>query len=330
MILVRQLHDRAETRQQHARAARSGDEVRVAHGAYVRTRDWEGTTDRERCILRLSGFAGTRKRPPVFSHWSAASLHGLPLIGAIPDRIHVTVGRTGGGRSARGVVAHSTQVHVDDIVEVDGMRCTSLLRTVVDLAATAPTADAVVLADHALRTSLSGLKAELLEAWLRAQPMRGHRRSLDVIALADGRAESPLESVSRVNMQAARLAEPDLQTPFADGNGRIGFVDFAWPSARVIGEADGEAKYLDPALRGGRTADRVVLDEKIREDRLRALGWRVVRWRWSVARDAEALGALLTAAGVPRATTPWRDCASAPRRRDTPGLQHWPRSGKLV
>jgi len=305
VILVRQLHDRAETRQQHARAARRGDEVRVAHGAYVATPGWEGMTDRDRCILRLSAFARTRKRSPVFSHWSSAVLHGLPLIGALPDRIHITVGRTAGGRSARDVVAHSTAVDADDIVEVEGLLCTSLLRTVVDLAATAPTADAVVSADHVLRTSLSGRKDELLGAWLRAQPLRGHRRSLDVIALADGRAGSPLESVSRVSMHAARLAEPDLQTPVADTRGRIGFVDFAWPSARVIGEADGDAKYLDAALRGGRTADRVVLDEKIREDRLRALGWRVVRWRWSAARIPEALASLVAPAGDPQAHPPW-------------------------
>ncbi|MBW8873234.1 MAG: hypothetical protein JF618_14115 [Leifsonia sp.] len=134
---------------------------------------------------------------------------------------------------------------------------------------------------------------------MRAQPMRGHRRSLEVILRADPRADSPLESVSRVSMRAAGLPEPELQVPFHDGAGLIGYADFAWPAHSVVGEADGDAKYLDTSLRGGRTAERVVLDEKIREDRLRALGLRVVRWRWVTARDPRALSALLTAAGLP-------------------------------
>ena len=52
-------------------------------------------------------------------------------------------------------------------------------------------------------------------------------------------------------------------------------------------------------LRGGRSAERVVLDEKIREDRLRALGLRVVRWRWPAATTPGALATALSAAGLP-------------------------------
>ncbi|WP_158865627.1 hypothetical protein [Leifsonia sp. AG29] len=149
-----------------------------------------------------------------------------------------------------------------------------------------------------------------MAAFRRALPMRGHRRALDVIGFADGRADSPLESVSRVSMHAAGVPQPALQLPFSDGNGLIGVVDFAWPEARVIGEADGDVKYLDSAMRAGRSADRVVLDEKVREDRLRALGWRVVRWRWAIASDPGRLGAVLEEAGVPRDRTASRTVCS--------------------
>ncbi|WP_374009683.1 hypothetical protein [Leifsonia sp. LS-T14] len=148
-------------------------------------------------------------------------------------------------------------------------------------------------------TGISAGREELHAAWRRAQPMRGHRRALDVIDLADERSGSPLESVSRLAMHTAGVPQPELQTPFRDAAGLIGYVDFYWSDFGVVGEADGDLKYLDPALRGGRTADRVVLDEKIREDRLRALGLRVVRWRWATARDPRSLAALLSSAGVP-------------------------------
>ena len=51
----------------------------------------------------------------------------------------------------------------------------------------------------------------------------------------------------------------------------------------MIGEADGDIKYLDPAIPNGRTAEEVVSDEKVREDRFRALPRTVTRWRWPIA-----------------------------------------------
>ena len=307
LVLARNLRDRSDTRQQHSRAAQRGAEVRVARGVYVDRAEWEALDGLQRYLLRIRAAAATRERPPVFSHWSAAALHGLSMVGLPPSAIHVSVGRSTGGRSSASLVAHSLEVADEDVVERDGLLCTSPERTVVDLAAIAPTGAAVALADHLLHErfgrfggcSHRGSRDALLTAWNRAQPMRGHRRSLDVIEFADGRAESPLESVSRVAMHVAGLPRPELQTAFHDAAGLIGYADFAWPEFGLVGEADGDAKYLDPALRGGRSAERVVLDEKIREDRLRALGLRVVRWRWPAATTPGALAAALSAAGLP-------------------------------
>ncbi|MGO4534630.1 hypothetical protein [Leifsonia sp. 2MCAF36] len=318
LMLVRNLRDRSETRQQHGRAAQRGTEVRVARGVYVERSAWEALDDRERYLLRIRAIALTRQQPPIFSHWSAAAMHALPIVGTRPDAIHVSVGRTSGGRSSANVVAHSLDVAAEDLKERDGLLCTSLERTVVDLAAVAPTGAAVAMADHALRERFGrfadpryeGKRDALRAAWQRAQPMRGHRRSLDVIDFADGRAESPLESVSRVAMHAAGLPRPELQTPLKDAAGLIGYVDFAWPAFGLVGEADGDAKYLDPALRGGRSAEQVVLDEKVREDRLRALGLCVVRWRWATATAPHALANALAAAGLPRdQARSWDECA---------------------
>lgn len=309
LVLTRTLRDRDDTRHQHARAAITGAEVRVGRGAYVERATWDELGALGRYRLRLVAFARTRARPPLFSHQSAAVLHGLPLIGEVPEHLHVTVGRTSGGRSAGRVVAHSCEVGAEDVTEVDGLRVTSLSRTAVDLAATAPRADAVVVADHIVHHGSPRLA--LLEAWLRAQPMRGHRRARDVIAFADGRSESPLESLSRVSMHTGGVPQPDLQVQYSDVGGVIGRVDFAWPALELVGEADGDVKYLDASVRGGRSVERVMLDEKIREDRLRALGLRVVRWRWSTASDPKALAAHLAAAGLPvDFRIQWSECGA--------------------
>jgi hypothetical protein len=118
-----------------------------------------------------------------------------------------------------------------------------------------------------------------------------------VLEFADARAESVGESVSRVTMAELGLPAPVLQHRFFDADGFIGTVDFWWPELGVIGEFDGRVKYFDPRMSRGDPAA-VVYREKYREDRLRGLGPRVVRWGWPEAISAARLGPRLAAAGV--------------------------------
>lgn len=53
----------------------------------------------------------------------------------------------------------------------------------------------------------------------------------------------------------------------------MGYTDFHWKQAKVVGEFDGEEKYLKPEYLKGRTASQVVLEEKTRENRIRATGF---------------------------------------------------------
>lgn len=74
---------------------------------------------------------------------------------------------------------------------------------------------------------------------------------------------------------------PELQRCFTDARGTIGRADFYWPGVRLVGEFDGAVNYSKPEFLRGRTPSQVVIDEKLREDRLRALGLGVVRWTWN-------------------------------------------------
>ncbi|WFR66564.1 hypothetical protein P9139_17600 [Curtobacterium flaccumfaciens] len=113
-------------------------------------------------------------------------------------------------------------------------------------------------------------------------------------------------------MHDVGLPEPVLQHEFRAGGRLIARVDFWFPDQGVVVEFDGLAKYRDPALRGGRTADEVLVAEKLREDDVRSLPdvRRVVRVTW---RDVNPGGAaprmfsragLAVAASVER-TPPW-------------------------
>lgn len=163
-------------------------------------------------------------------------------------------------------------------------------------------ADRALLLDRFGRRPPLATRQELEAASDRAGSVRAHARISAVLGFAVGQAESPLESVSRVNLRAAGFPRPNLQVPHYDAAGFIGASDFYWPEHGIIGEADGDVKYLDAAVRGERSAEQVVLDEKLREDRLRALPRTVSRWRWNTAMSPALLRRQLVAAGLPTGT----------------------------
>jgi hypothetical protein len=293
------------SRQAHARNALSGTEVRVATGAYIPIAPWLDLKERDRYLVTIRAVVATRRKEMIVSHWSAAALHGLPIVGPWPSRVHVSIGRVSGGRSRRGVIKHALVVPDDDIVEVDGMLATSIARTVLDLAVCADRLTAIVAIDRALlvdrfnRTPPLVRTGELWDSYFARGNFRGATRARTVLEFGSTTAESPLESVSRANMKKIGCPTPELQTPFRDQLGEIGIADFYWRGHHLVGEADGASKYLDPGLRGGRTASEVVLAEKHREDRIRGLGERVTRWPWSVGVSPQALRTHLRGAGLP-------------------------------
>ncbi|WP_442914480.1 hypothetical protein [Kribbella sp. NBC_01484] len=81
------------------------------------------------------------------------------------------------------------------------------------------------------------------------------------------------ESRLRVLMRNEGIPAPVLQAVFVDDAGVIGRTDFWFPELDTIVEFDGMLKYVD-----GRRE--ILIREKRREDRLRALGLEIVRTTW--------------------------------------------------
>ncbi|TPW73534.1 hypothetical protein [Schumannella sp. 10F1B-5-1] len=184
---------------------------------------------------------------------------------------------------------------------------TSLARTLVDVSRRAPLEVSVPMLDHALRPVKSGESGvrrrrverdELTSELERSATRIGLSRALSAIALADGRSGSPGEGLSRVTMHRLGIPAPTLQQSFHDGGRLVGITDFWWPDIRLIGEFDGYGKYMREEFLNGRTPAEAVIDEKRREDELRALGTTVVRWGWSEARSPRKLERLLARFGL--------------------------------
>jgi hypothetical protein len=214
----------------------------------------------------------------VISHSSAAVLHGLPVWSSAVSQVHLTRNRPGGGKSRTLVRVHGARLADQDVTIIDGIAVTSLLRTVLDLCRTLPIEQAVAAGDRALAYGLvvEGLE-EALDRLGRSPGVRQARRA---IQLMDGRSESAGESVSRVRIVSDGLPAPEPQLVIRSPSGTfVARVDFGWEEQQTVGEFDGKVKY-GRLLKPGQRIEDLVAKEKGREDAIRDLGWKVVRWIW--------------------------------------------------
>ncbi|MDT0168159.1 hypothetical protein [Pseudarthrobacter sp. BRE9] len=193
------------------------------------------------------------------------------------------------------------------MVTVEGLLVTDRIRTVLDLAAFIPFTEAIAPLDHVLRPdpvrSLPALTKTDLESGIGSiYSAAAGRRIRAAIAFADPASGSAGESWSRALIHVAGFEAPVLQHRFSDAAGLAGYTDFYWKQSRVVGEFDGEEKYLKPEFLKGQTASQAVVAEKQRENRIRALGINVVRWDWADLKSGKLEGKL-AAAGVGRRRT---------------------------
>lgn len=305
LTLTRDLDTPGERTNFYSRVHR-GEFVRVCRGAYTPVGVWGSASPAGRYRLRVNAVAALSKEELLFSHHAAAILWQLPLVGPWPTRVHTTGGGPEGGTSTRLIVRHAYAIP-ESVEEIDGLRVTGLARTVVDMAAQCSFPAAVALADAALRRAqhpLAGtpgspiIREHLVRAMSHLPLRHSTAKVRKVIEFADGAADRPGESMSRVSMHTAGISPPNLQEPLRGASGKLYRVDFWWPRYNVIGEFDGKDKYQNPEFLRGRTAEQALYDEKLREDDLREAGHGMVRWKWDVACSPRLLAAKLYRAGV--------------------------------
>ncbi|MCS3429381.1 hypothetical protein [Leucobacter aridicollis] len=308
-----------------AAAVRSSSLVRLRQGWYVRGGFWETATVETRHVAALLAAHGSAVRPPVFSHGSAAVLHGFPALsrwlrdagrrqtpagpGASSLVVEVTVPRTRPASPSATIVRHRADLAANDVETFEGFRRTTAARTLADLARAWPFTVALASADAHLR-DIARVGRLIDDATVRdwrdgmlrrAASLRGRPggRAVEAVAvLADPRADSPLESLSR--MRFAELGvDVDLQVAVRGAGRAPAYLDFKLTGSQFWGEADGKQKYSDAALRHDKTPAEVVLAEKRRADWISGTtGLRPIRWGSAEAFSRERFGAHLAAHGV--------------------------------
>jgi very-short-patch-repair endonuclease len=185
-----------------------------------------------------------------------------------------TTHHTKGRVAPKDLAVHRVQTLSDsDLVVVDGLRCTSATRTLLDLAAVVPYETLEAATMSALRyhtTSLSALGEQLERLGPRRRGARAVRR-----LIADNAGLRPAESVLEVKLSAllrsADFPPFERQIEVVGQDGRGYRIDAGWPDLRVGVEADG-FEFHDNELRRKRDRRRVGAIE--------ATGWQLLIVTW--------------------------------------------------
>jgi len=209
-------------------------------------------------------------RDAVLSHMSAAALHGV--LSSTGSAVDVTVERCS-GRARPGIRVHRSTCHSEaDRAVVGGIPCTSVGRTLLDLAAVVPLRVLAKACDQAEVLRLLDWSA-LDELIGRASGRRGVRNLRATLGAGDVGRDIPRSELERRFLalcRRARLPHPAVNACLTIAGEEMQ-VDFLWRAAGVIVETDGYATH--------RTRQAFVSDR--RRDRLLGLaGWRVVRFAW--------------------------------------------------
>lgn len=150
-----------------------------------------------------------------------------------------------------------------DVLDSEPPR-TTLLRAAVDIAREADGTQAVVALDRILNTGRL-TEVSLFDAVAGLPPCRGSSLARTAVSRADGRSESPPETLTRLLLVAAGLA-PVPQYRVMSAGVFVARVDLAFVVERVAIEYEGSWHWEPGQLRRDRQ----------RLDRLTAVGWRVV------------------------------------------------------
>jgi predicted transcriptional regulator of viral defense system len=224
----------------------------------------------------------------VLSHRSAAYLWGL--VDSWEGPIDVTAPNRR-GRSPDGVAAHRHgSLQPIDTTTRYGIPCTTVARTILDLAAVAPDWEVrrVVAQAEVLRVLDKSKLRALLKRSRRRRGVARLRLILDTIHPQTKRTRSDLERLFLGMCAKHAVPEPEVNVWLPAPDGRRYQADFLWREEKLIIEADSR-RFHD--------TDSAFVDDRKRQQQLELAGWSVSRCTWvEVEREPRRLA--LTVRGL--------------------------------
>jgi very-short-patch-repair endonuclease len=230
--------------------AAAGRLYRIHNGVYAADRP----TEKGRWVAALLACGPEA----VLSHASAAALWDLA-----PDTATVHVNLPGAARATRpGVAVHGARLDPSEVVSREGIPCTTVARTLLDVAATQSQRRVEFALDRAEELRVFDLRE--LRAMLKLRRgQRGIAVLSKVLDTYDGpdQARSPAERRMLALIRRARLPMPKVNAwiPLSGGNGYR--PDLLWEDHRLVVEVDGRTHH----------ARRLAFEHDRRRDRRLAL-----------------------------------------------------------
>jgi predicted transcriptional regulator of viral defense system len=231
----------------------------------------------------------------VLSHRSAAALHGIR-----PDnrpKTDITLPSPSARRRPGIDVHRSTTLEPRDSTKVDGIPCTTLARTLLDLAEVVDRRGVKKAVDQAEVLRIFDLRATD-DVLSRAAGRRGAAVLRQVLAEYDGPTltDEELEERFFVLCQDASVPKPEVNVWITLEDGVAYKADFLWREERLIVETDGWGSHG--------TRDAFESDRR-RDRRLKLARWDVIRFTWrDVEREPDEVTATLAALGATRTRRP--------------------------
>jgi very-short-patch-repair endonuclease len=231
---------------------------RVHRGVHVPRDEPMSLEDRCRALGLVLG------SDAVFSHHTAAALHGAP----VPDEPLLHISITGSVEPRiDGVVCHRLQ-NLGPPHTFNGLRITSPARTFVDLAAFLDLNNLVCTGDALAAREPAGVAA-LREQILNGSGRRGVRLARRAVELINPRSRSYMESKLRLMLVLAGLPEPDVNEDVYDSAGNyVACPDLAWRLVLLALQYEGNHHRIDP---------RQWHRDIGRDERMVEIGWTVLR-----------------------------------------------------
>lgn len=195
---------------------------------------------------------------------SAAALHRTAWI---DDWLPAELNRPSRDK-ARGIVLRSDTLDDDETCVREAIRMTTPARTAFDLGRRRGFTAALIRMDALMHaTEVKAADVELLAD--RHRGARGLVQLRRVLQLADGGAESPYETKTRLVLVGGGLPRPQTQIEVLNRWGAVmARIDMGWEEWKVGIEFDGAQHWTDPAQRS-RDIDRLA--------ELEARGWAIIR-----------------------------------------------------
>ena len=260
--------------------------IQIVPKYYALRSEWIKLSFRERLLSLCYCIAGRRKNF-ILTGPTACIVLGIAMLDRAEFRPHAIC--TTHKKSEFIYWHHRTKL--PDITTVDGLLVVNAVTAIIDMTLFVTPESLLVSINDCLHNKVFS-KEELLAELKRNARIKGCVRLERIIRFATDKCESPLETTAWIAIYKAGFVLPQQQVKISIGQGKSARVDMYWEfgGRKIILELDGRVKYDD---------GRVLYDEKIREDKLRVMGYEVIRCVWEDVHNGDLIQ-ILANADIPR------------------------------